>query len=145
MTLVLYSVSDKRNRIDKTLENGYTVSGNMKNALDVDNISINLQTEIETFTYNYCYIEELKRYYFIGTPEILPNGIITLPLKCDVLMSYKTAIENITGTIVKKDNANKFLSTYDKINDVRPTTQKIEFENNFNVDGNIIMVTIRGV
>jgi len=145
MTLKLYKCVNHRNRIDKTLSNELTVNGNMKNALDVDNISIDLQTPIETFNYNYAYVEELKRYYFVGTPVILPNGIITLPLECDVLMSFKSAVESIIGTVGKVQNGNKYYSGYNTAHDVRPNTEKFEFENNFNENGNIIMVTLRGV
>lgn len=145
MTLTLYNCTDHKNRIDKTLGAGVEVQGNMKNALDVDNISIDLQTPIENFNYNYCYVSELKRYYFIGTPVILPNGIITLPLECDVLMSFKSAVETIIGTVNKEQGASPYYSGYDTAHDVRPHTEKFDFVDNFNHDGNIIMVTLRGV
>lgn len=146
MTLTLYRCNNHRNRIDKTLENGLDLTGTMKNSLDVDTISVDVAGyEPVSFDYNYCYIPELKRYYFIGTPIVLPNGVITLPLECDVLMSFKSSIENIIGTVGTEQGANPYFSGYDTAHDVRPNTEKYEFENNFNEDGNIIMVTLRGV
>lgn len=146
MDIILYRCNNHRNRIDKTVGDGFTISGTMKNSLDVDNISVDIAgyNPME-FDYNYCYIPDLARYYFIGTPVILPNEVITLPLECDVLMSFKTAIEAVIGTVVKERGANEYYSGYDTQHDTRPHTEKHLFENNFNEDGNIIMVTLRGV
>jgi len=144
MDIILYNCSNKRNRIDKTVENGLTVTGTMRGALNYDVVNVQLEHNVAGWNYNYCYIPDLKRYYFIGTPVILPNGVITIPLTCDVLMSFKTAIESIVGTVGRQENPNKYYSGYDTNHDVRPTVEKYEFENNFNTDGNIIMVTIRG-
>lgn len=144
MTLTLYTCNDSANRIDKSPENGSDVVGVMKNALDIDNISVDVQMDAETFKYNYCYVKELKRYYFIQTPVVYPHGIITLPLVCDVLMSFKDTIEQIVGTIGRRSNPDKYNSGFNAPYDTRPGVERKDFENNFNEDGNIIMVTIRG-
>lgn len=144
MTITLYNCTDSTNRIDKTVGEGLTVTGVMKNALDIDNISMDIQTPVETFKYNYCYVQELKRYYFIQTPVIAPNGIMTLPLVCDVLMSFKSTIENIVGTIGKRSNPQKYNSAFSANFDTRPGVERYNFTNDFNETGNIIMVTIRG-
>ena len=144
MTITLYNCTDSANRIDKTVAKGLTVTGVMKNALDIDNISVDIQTPVETFNYNYCYVQELKRYYFIQTPVVSPNGIMTLPLVCDVLMSFKSTIENIVGTIGRRTNPQKYNSAFSANFDTRPGVERYNFTNNFDEDGNIIMVTIRG-
>lgn len=144
MTITLYNCTDSANRIDKTVASGLTVTGVMKNALDIDNISVDIQTPVETFNYNYCYVQELKRYYFIQTPVVSPNGIMTLPLVCDVLMSFKSTIENIVGTIGRRTNPQKYNSAFSANFDTRPGVERYNFTNNFDETGNIIMVTIRG-
>ena len=144
MTITLYNCTDSANRIDKTVGEGLTVTGVMKNSLDIYNISVDIQTPVETFKYNYCYVQELARYYFIQTPVIAPNGIMTLPLVCDVLMSFKSTIENIVGTIGKRSNPQKYNSAFSANFDTRPGVERYDFTNNFDEDGNIIMVTIRG-
>lgn len=144
MTLTLYNISASRNRIDKPLGDGVTINGIMKNALDVDNIRVDLEQPVKNFNYNYCYIPELKRYYFIGTPVVLPNNVVTLPLECDVLMSFKNTIDNIVGTVTKGADPDKYNSDFQAPVDVRPVTEKQIFTNGFNTEGYIIMVTIRG-
>lgn len=43
---------------------------------------------------NYCYIDELKRYYFINDVRLLTGGLYELHLDVDVLMTYKNEIIN---------------------------------------------------
>ena len=44
-------------------------------------------------SYNYCYIVEWKRYYFIADRTTGPNKLITLSLELDPLMSFKDMIK----------------------------------------------------
>lgn len=37
---------------------------------------------------NYCYIEDFKRYYFMGNPTLLTGGIMQIPLSVDVISSW---------------------------------------------------------
>ena len=103
---------------------------------------VTIKMDAETFKYNYCYVKELKRYYFIQTPVVYPNGIITLPLVCDVLMSFKDTIEQIVGTIGRRSNPDKYNSGFNAQYDTRPGVERHDFENNFNEDGNIIGIDL---
>lgn len=47
------------------------------------------------FNYNYAYIQELNRYYFIDTFDIEREGLVTLYLSEDYLMSHKVDIGNL--------------------------------------------------
>ena len=51
-------------------------------------------------TANYCYINELMRYYFIDDIE-LSNGYAYLHCTCDVLSSYKDALRD-QNVIIKR-------------------------------------------
>lgn len=144
MILKLGVCNDSSNRIDKTVEFTETVTGNMKGALNVDALQMFIQYDIMQFNFNYCYVEELHRYYFIGTPVVLPNGMITLPLECDVLMSFKPVIDEITGTLKNSAKPEPYNNSFSKPFDVRPTVKRVQFNDAFNADGNIIMITIRG-
>lgn len=55
--------------------------------------------------YNYAYIPRFNRYYFINNIS-WDNGMFILNLKCDVLGTYKTAIGNYTGFVVRASAAN---------------------------------------
>lgn len=47
------------------------------------------------FDYNYAYIQELNRYYFIDTFDVEREGLVTLYLSEDYLMSHKVDIGNL--------------------------------------------------
>lgn len=55
--------------------------------------------------YNYAYIPRFNRYYFINNIT-WNNGMFILNLECDVLGTYKKAIGNYTGFIVRASAAN---------------------------------------
>lgn len=59
---------------------------------------------------NYCYIEELNRYYFIVDIISLNNNLWGLTLKEDVLMTYKDYLSQMSAYISRQENIyNKYL------------------------------------
>lgn len=138
----LYNNTERENKINKSLPTGLETVGEIRESVNIFNPSIMIE-KIDT-VFNYCYIQELMRYYFVRSYTIVNSKMIQLTLELDVLKTYESEIAEITGTIIEMENANKYFSGYETKHDVRPITQKIDFENNFNTDGNIIMVVIRG-
>lgn len=53
--------------------------------------------------YNYMYIPELQRYYFIH-PVMTRNGLFSLNARCDVLMSHATQIRAQSGILERSEN-----------------------------------------
>lgn len=53
--------------------------------------------------YNYAYIEDFKRYYFI-TDIVYNEGIWTLSLSCDLLATYRTDIFNSKQYVIRSTN-----------------------------------------
>ena len=65
---------------------------------------------------NYCYIDDLKRYYFINDVKLLNGGLYELHLNVDVLMTYKDEIINnpiSTRKVIKLNNEIDFTELYD--------------------------------
>ena len=54
--------------------------------------------------YNYCFIRELNRFYFIDDVVIENNGIRNYKLSIDVLMTYKNEIMNNKTHIIESEN-----------------------------------------
>jgi len=138
----LYNNTERENKINKTLPTGTELTGYIRDSFNIFTPSIVI--EKPTVTFNYCYIQELKRYYFVRSYNIINAKQIEIVLQEDVLKTYETEIAEITGTIIEMENSNKYFSGYDTSHDVRPITEKHDFENNFNTSGNIIMVVLRG-
>ena len=123
MTITLYKTTDENNVVYKTLTN----SQNFPECVLKENTSvitpiIFIQTDTNLSTYNYCYIPEFNRYYYITNISSVRNGLWQLNLKVDVLMSYKDKFNSFE--IIIERNSTDF-SRY--LNDSE--IQKLSFTN----------------
>ena len=95
MTIKTYRFLGDSRKVDKTLTPVETYS----NAEIVTNMSIQTPTislQLDSFTdvinFNYIYIPELRRYYYVVDSTIREDGFVQLQCKVDVLKSFKTDI-----------------------------------------------------
>ena len=101
----LYQSTAEDNRVDKTsyLTFVKTLQGTLRDACDIVNPTISIaQGDIPTF--NYVYIPTFGRYYFVDAFESVRFGLWRITLRCDVLMTYKTAISGLTALIGRQEN-----------------------------------------
>lgn len=89
--VVLYTISAPPEYINKTLPTGVTVSCDFKAPIDVENPTIYIAATAAYDDYNYCYIAEFGRYYFMK-PIGGTSQTITFECKSDPLMSFKDQI-----------------------------------------------------
>lgn len=105
MTIKLYHNDSDKRTVSKTLTN----EGSLAGATIIDDTSIlapRLKVRdngIIMVQYNYCYIADFKRYYYI-TDISISNGYIYIDCKVDVLMSYGPEIRACTGVIARQEN-----------------------------------------
>lgn len=90
--LILYSINDGDNVINKNLVNGVTIPIHLKQGFDIVNPDIVLNGDYRGF--NYAHIPSLNRYYFINNVEQLNLRLVKLNMTCDVLETYKADILN---------------------------------------------------
>ena len=90
--LILYSINDGDNVINKNLVNGVTIPIHLKQGFNIINPDIVLNGDYRGF--NYAHIPGLNRFYFINRIEQLNLKLIKLSLSCDVLETYKADILN---------------------------------------------------
>lgn len=102
MQLYLYKTNDLNNVVDKVLTDETLFNINLKRDTDILRPKIPLaKTDmLDLKTFNYAYIPDLNRYYFINVVESLNNAIDVLYLEVDVLMSYKTQIKTGIKTYI---------------------------------------------
>lgn len=134
MTITLYkNVSDKRN-LNKNITEIKTVSAIAKG--DINIISPTLIIQYFSTDFNYCYISEFNRYYYVNSISLLNGQRIQLELSVDVLMSYKEEIKNLTVNILRYENIEPTYLADSRIPLYSDTLQKvIEFpENIFNLE-----------
>lgn len=110
MNITLYQVSDENNRVAKSLHNGIDVSGYARGEVSITSPVIQIESTANLSSYNYCYIAEFRRYFYIVAMTHIRNGLYELTLKCDVLMSFANDFMGETGVILRQENeANLYL------------------------------------
>lgn len=144
VTIDFYNYDRKTYTVNKKLENPVSMSGLFYDRVNIMSPEIRVEYA-DIFNFNYCYIRELNRYYYVVGFTIEENNVWTVRLSIDVLKTYEQEIMEATATIDARENADKYISNRQTVYDVRPQTERIEFPNNgFDPDGNIIMVTLKG-
>ena len=143
MTVIFYKYNGIKNKINKTLENGLTVNDIvMRNDFDITAFELLIKDTNFNSEYNYCYIQDLGRYYFIESVEKMNGTIYKIRLTVDVLKSFSTQIENINAIITKSENPDDNFVDCEKSENY--TSEVINLTDNFNHSGNLILVTSLG-
>ena len=95
---------DPYNKIWKTPEAVTTVSGELKENCTIVDPVITIQYSGAFINANYAYIPTFGRYYFIKNAETPSNGLWTLTMHTDVLMSFASSILNSPATVSRSSN-----------------------------------------
>lgn len=147
MEIKLYKTSSPRKKLVKDLTDGITLTGTLRGQSSVMSPSLQIQ-DIAVIGYNYCYIPDFGRYYYINGINALRANLFELSLGIDVLMTYAEAIRN-NAAIVDKVQPQKGAMPY--INDGSyVSTNKmyqtiINFSGGFNDNGEFILITAGGM
>ena len=145
MNIQLCSNRSEKNKINKNIITGITLSGSLRNESTVVNPSITINIDNPT-VYNYAYIPEFNRYYFITNYISLRTGMWQINLKSDVLMSFKDSILSSEVLINKTETTgkNNYLSGSNWVNNCKTKTDIITFPNGLLDDGKYILITAGG-
>lgn len=127
-----------KNVVDKTefLELALTENIIFKQETSVINPTIILErTSFPNF--NYVYIKELNRYYFVTNIDSIRYGLWEISLSVDVLMSYKDAILNLNAFIDRNENVtNPMLIDKKRVIEQGLDIEVVEIENDVFFKGN---------
>lgn len=105
VTITFYNNSAEPERANKTafLANEFTVSGVFREDISILNPVILIESETLP-TYNYCYINALKRFYFIDDINIVGNKLFEIACTVDPLMTYYNIYKYLPGFIDSQEN-----------------------------------------
>ena len=104
ITINLYNVSSDNEKINKTLGTATSFTNcTILETTDVVRPTVRIQTSLNLSGYNYMYIERYGRYYYIERIETTPTGMWVLYTRCDVLMSFKSDILALDGTLTRSE------------------------------------------
>lgn len=115
MNVTFYNNLSNYNVVNKRLEEINTLYFTFKEDSNIISPSLILKNYKGG---NYCYIEELGRYYYIKDIDLLGHGLFKVNCEIDVLMTYKEDIINSDfyskdGVLIITNNEIDFNSIYD--------------------------------
>jgi hypothetical protein len=122
-------------QITKLMTDGVEVTGTLRDKCDVLNPELLVKTDVRKF--NYVYIEEFKRYYYVKDITQYRQGMWVVKLKVDVLMSYRDAILEFNG-VVSRLNDSDYVNGA-SVFDSRDLHQRIDWDDELKLGSHILV------
>lgn len=108
MNIELYRCKSPKNKLNKTLEKTVTISATIYEYEQNRNRLSFRFTVSDVGEFNYIYIPEYKRYYFVESVSLSENGVNVYECECDYLMTYKELINQLS--VKCKGSTKKFIT-----------------------------------
>ena len=145
-TISLFKTNSENNRVVKTLADEKQLSGELRNQTSVLNPSIRIESADNISTYNYAYISEFGRYYYITDIVSVRTNCWVVSLRCDVLMSYKDEIQGLNVILdnTQETGLSNYLSSPNWVNLVKTKTDIKVFPSGLSEQGEFILITAGG-
>lgn len=148
MDIILYQTDSERERVNKNLLEGVTLTGSLRGESSVIKPSILIEaTNISE--YNYCYIAEFGRYYYINNIISVRTNLWRIECSVDVLMSFQNQILNLDVIVsdlsLGEDPTSVYFSGEQWQSIVKTKTDVIQFPSGLLDDGEYILITSGGI
>lgn len=143
MNIALYENNSPENMVDKLLTNQLWVIGDFTRDVDLTLPIIRITGDTPLLDYNYAFIPDLGRKYFIREFNIYRKGVTDISLEIDVLSSFATDLRECNAFVRFGANSNPYQQGFITGVDVRRDERKFSFNNPF-TNGSFILVGIRG-
>lgn len=131
MEIILYKLQNHSNSVKKakTLDDATSIKlqldGTLRSGTSIENPIITIEKSItQIVQYNYAYVSDFERYYFIDNKLIERNNLTTLYLKVDVLTSF-VKNQYLQGFVARSSNSNLY--------DLSINDNNIQFSNKLTV------------
>ena len=145
MLIKFYNNTSEKNVLSKTLTNEIITTGWLREESDIHSPVVTIETSNIT-NYNYAYIPEFGRYYFISEITSVRTGFWRVSMVCDVLMSFRTYILNSYGIIdhTQITDISEYMRSDIWQTLVKDKTDIINFPNGLLDSGEYILITAGG-
>ena len=145
MDIILCKNNSEPNKINKILSDQYTLSGTLKEQTSITSPAIMIESG-NPVGFNYAYIPDFNRYYFISDIINVSNNLWRINLKVDVLESFKNDI--LSSSVILSDSevtgSDKYMSGDVWKTKVKDTTNIITFPSGLLEEGEFILITAGG-
>lgn len=143
MNIKLYNNSSDNRCIQKVIENEFSISGTLREETSIMSPVITIRNDT-AIRYNYAYIPEFKRYYYITSVESIRTGIWKLYLEVDPLMSFKVDILALNVVANKQSLAvhgDEYIDDGSLVIDNLMFKSVYNFSTGFNNNGEYVLIT----
>ena len=146
MNITLYHNKSLNNKLNKELEIGLELTGTLRGECDIVNPVILIESTSDIIGYNYMFIEEFNRYYFIKQIVSVRNNLWRVSAHVDVLMSFKAQL--LEQEVILEDSeftgGSKYVSRDIWQTLVKTKTDIITFPSGLSENGEFILITAGG-
>lgn len=143
MEIRLYNnISDNRT-IRKKLLNEFSLTGTLRDSCSLIEPVINIESS-NVLRFNYAYIPDFQRYYFVKEITNLRKNIWTLELEVDPLMSFKGDILALDVVVDKQSSdliGDEYIDDGSLVADNNTFTSVYNLSSGFNDHGEYILIT----
>ena len=145
MVIDLYINASEQQAIHKILQNELELNGTLRNESSVINPSF-IMEHTNPSQFNYCFIPEFDRYYFIKDIVSVRNNLWRIDCDVDVLMSFQSQILDLD--VIVSDETTGDISNYMSGNvwqtTVKTKTDVVHFPYGLLEQGEYILITSGG-
>lgn len=142
MQINLYKTTSASEQLNKILTDELVVNGTLRDSNNVIQPYVEMTRDVTQ--YNYAYIPQYKRYYFVTGYRVVRTGLYAISLSVDVLMTYKDAILNLSGNLTKTSAPNPYSSDADYNTDVRTEVKQLNYAMTFEKQNNMVLIGLVG-
>lgn len=143
MEIKLYhNISDNRT-IRKKLVNEFSLTGTLRDSCSLIEPIINIENN-DVVRFNYAYIPDFQRYYFIKKVTSLRKGMWTVELEVDPLMSFKGDLLALQVVVDKQSSdsiGDEYIDDGSLVADNYTFKSIYNFNKGFNDQGEYILIT----
>ena len=104
MNITLYTVADDPIVADKTLGTGSQMTGTFRASVDVLTPTFTIDASLYSANYNYAYLPDFGRYYYITKKRHVTTDLLELSLRVDVRKSFLTELRANKGILTRQEN-----------------------------------------
>ena len=105
--MIFYKITDEKNKVGKTLTAGtsLTLYGQFETEISITAPSFIIQYDaVDIFSWNYVYIPQLKRYYFIDDITAVRKGVFRIICSVDVLESFGADLKLLPAFVTRNES-----------------------------------------
>ena len=150
MQINLFTYNKERNRVNKTdyLFNRFALDGYLKtNTSIIDPVIVIEKSNPALYGYNYLYIPDFKRYYYINDIKQIRNNLWQISAHVDTLFSFMNDIVQNKAIIEKTESiteSNMYLNDGSFVTDSRKYNEVLPFSNGLSLNGSYILICAGG-